>query len=89
MDAQTQILPYFRLLKRLDAVQHIRNEPYFRPGIKSEPDPFDETCSTRKWKFKMKVWVETLKTVEFDGCRNISNSELFAVLSIHGSVGKR
>ena len=69
MDAQTQILPYFRLLKRLESVQHIKNKPYFRPGIESEPDPFDETCSTRMWRFKMKIWVETLKTIEFGSCR--------------------
>ena len=62
MDARTK--------KRVDSVQHIKSKPYFRPGIEQDPDPFDETCSTRMWRFKMKVWVETMKAIESSSCRN-------------------
>ena len=41
------------------SVQHIKQKPYYRP-LSEEPDP-TATCSTRLWKWKMKVWVETLK----------------------------
>ena len=51
MDARTQ--------KRMASVQHIKQKPYYRP-LSEEPDP-TATCSSRLWKWKMKVWVETLK----------------------------
>ena len=52
MDPRTQ--------KRISSVAHIKSKAYYRPVIE-EPDPIDEACSTRMWRFKMKVWVATLK----------------------------
>ena len=57
MDARTQ--------KRIASVQHIKQKLYYRPLIQ-EPDPLDEGCSTRAWKYAMKVWVETLKKNAFN-----------------------
>ena len=53
-----------RTAKRYASVQHIKQKPYYRPGIE-DPNPF-ETCPTRAWRYKMKVWVVTLKTVHQD-----------------------
>ena len=50
-----------RTAKRYASVQHIKQKPYYRPGVIDDPNPFDETCATRAWKYKMKVWVATLK----------------------------
>ena len=56
-----------RTKKRLESVQHIKAKPYFRPGLVEEPNPLDETCSTRTWKYKMREWVLALKkTQTFD-----------------------
>ena len=49
-----------RTAKRVAQVQHIKGKPYFRAGLVDEPDPL-AICATRMWKWKMKVWVETLK----------------------------
>ena len=57
MDARTQ--------KRIASVQHIKQKLYYRP-LSQEPDPLDEGCSTRAWKYAMKVWVETLKKNAFN-----------------------
>ena len=48
-----------RTAKRVAQVQHIKGEKYYAP-VAEEPDPV-AMCATRMWKFKMKVWVETLK----------------------------
>ena len=48
-----------RVAKRVAQVQRIKRKKYYVP-VAEEPDPI-ATCATRMWKFKMKVWVETLK----------------------------
>ena len=55
MDARTR--------KRIGSVAHIKSKPYYKPII-DEPDPVADNCSTRMWKFKMKLWVETLKSMQ-------------------------
>ena len=51
-----------RTAKRVGSVQHIQNKPYYRKVI-GEPDPF-ETCPTRTWRHKMRVWVLALKRMQ-------------------------
>lgn len=48
-----------RTAKRIAQVQRIKGKRYYVP-VAEEPDPV-AICATRMWKFKMKVWVETLK----------------------------
>ena len=51
-----------RMQKRLASVQHIKQQWYYKPGLADEePDPFDETCPTRMWRHKVRVWFVTLK----------------------------
>ena len=50
-----------RTAKRVAQVAHIRSKPYYTP-IHVEPDPFVENCPTRLWKYRMRVWVEALKS---------------------------
>lgn len=50
-----------RMAKRMAQVWHIEQKPYYRPGLAEQPDPSAQTCSTRMWKYKMNVWVQTLK----------------------------
>ena len=57
MDSQTA--------KRVAQVAHIRSKPYYVP-VDVEPDPLVENCPTRLWRYRMRVWVETLKS----GTRN-------------------
>ena len=52
-----------RTAKRYASVQHIKQKPYYRPGIIEDPDPF-EPCPTRLWRHKMKIWVVTLKRLQ-------------------------
>ena len=49
--------------KRVAQVRHIQSKPYYKPVIE-EPNPFMENCSTRMWKYKMRVWVERLKKTQ-------------------------
>ena len=49
-----------RTAKRYASVQHIKQKWYYRPGDIDEPNPF-ETCPTRRWRYKMRVWVLALK----------------------------
>ena len=49
-----------RTAKRVAQVAHIISKPYYTP-VDSEPDPLVENCPTRMWKYRMRVWVETLK----------------------------
>ena len=49
--------------KRYASVQHIKQKPYYHPGVIEDPDPF-EACPTRAWRYKMKVWVLTLKRMQ-------------------------
>ena len=51
-----------RTAKRYASVQHVKQQWYYRPGVTDdEPDPFDETCPTRKWRYNMHLWVKALK----------------------------
>ena len=51
-----------RMQKRYASVQHIKQMPYYRPGVvHDEPDPFDKTCPTRMRRYKLRVWVIALK----------------------------
>ena len=52
MDAKTA--------KRVAQIQRVKGKPYFRAGLIEEPDPL-AVCATRMWKWKMSVWVQTLK----------------------------
>ena len=52
MDAKTA--------KRVAQVHDIKGKPYYRAGLIDEPDPL-AICATRMWKWKMNVWVQTLK----------------------------
>ena len=49
-----------RTAKRVAQVQQIKGKPYYA-RVAKEPDPV-ESCSTRMWKFKMRSWVQELKT---------------------------
>ena len=53
-----------RTAKRMAHVRHIKQKPYYRPGLVEQPDPSAQTCSTRMWKYKMRVWVETMKKTQ-------------------------
>ena len=53
-----------RTAKRMVQVQHIEQKSYYRPGLVEEPDPSAQTCSTRMWKYKMRVWVDTMKKTQ-------------------------
>ena len=51
-----------RTAKRYASEQHIKQQWYYRPGvIDDELDPFDENCPTRRWRYKMRVWVLGMK----------------------------
>ena len=50
-----------RTAKRMAQVAHIKSKPYYVP-MDVEPDPFAENCPTRMFKYRMRVWVEALKS---------------------------
>ena len=53
-----------RTAKRMAQVRDIEQKSYYRPGFVEEPDPSAQTCSTRMWKYKVRVWVETMKKTQ-------------------------
>ena len=51
-----------RTAKRVAQVAHIKSKPYYVPMDDVEPDPFAENCPTRMFKYRMRLWVEALKS---------------------------
>ena len=51
-----------RTQKRIDDILRARSRECYQPGLIEEPDPLDETISTRKWRYNMKMWIRALKT---------------------------
>ena len=56
------------MAKRVAQVAHIKSKPYYSPIYDIEPDPFAENRPTRLWKYRMRVWVEALKSRARKGC---------------------
>ena len=68
-----------RQAKRVASVQQIKQKPYYRPGVvDEEPDPLDETCPTRKWRYKLRVWVVALKRMQEQERGNAAAHDLMA-----------
>ena len=56
-----------RTAKRQASVEHVKRKRYYKPGVvHDEPDPFDKTCSTRRWRYHMRWWVMALKEASQD-----------------------
>ena len=49
-----------RTAKRIAQIDHIRSKAYYSDVVQ-EPDPLDETMSTRMWRHTVKLWIEDLK----------------------------
>ena len=55
-----------RTAKRVAQVLYIRSKSYYKPWIE-EPNPFAENCSTRKWRWVVKEWIQTVKDLDDEG----------------------
>ena len=49
-----------RTAKRIAQIDHIKSKAYYSDVVQ-EPDPLDETMSTRMWRHTVKLWIEDLK----------------------------
>ena len=47
-------------------MQYIRSKSYYTAWIE-EPDPFEKSTSTRKWRWTVRVWIQTLKDLHGEG----------------------
>ena len=72
-----------RTAKRYASVQHIKRQWYYKPGVVEDLNPF-ETCPTRAWRYKMRVWVVTLKRA-FDQAQEQQLEDSTPDLMITGS----